>query len=119
MNYGYIGLGNLGAHLAMSLVKAGFSVTVNDLNKANAQDLLAAGAKWGETPEAVARRRRGVHLPALTEGLGGGAHRARTDCSPGCSKAAPGSRIRRSVATRRCGSPRLPPSTASRHWKHR
>ncbi len=54
MNYGYIGLGNLGAHLAMSLVKAGFSVTVNDLDKENARELLAAGAKWGETPKAVA-----------------------------------------------------------------
>ena len=54
--YGYIGLGNLGAHLAMSLVKAGFAVTVNDLDKANAKDLLAAGAAWADSPKALAEQ---------------------------------------------------------------
>lgn len=54
MRYGYIGLGNLGEHLAMSLVKAGYAVTVNDLNKAAAARLIEAGAKWADTPKAVA-----------------------------------------------------------------
>ena len=30
MNYGYIGLGNLGGHLAASLIRAGHQVTVYD-----------------------------------------------------------------------------------------
>jgi len=33
MRIGYIGLGNLGAHLAGSLVRAGFDVTVFDLDR--------------------------------------------------------------------------------------
>ena len=55
MRYGFIGLGNLGQHLAGSLVRAGFDLTVNDLSRANAEALLAAGAKWADTPFALAR----------------------------------------------------------------
>lgn len=54
MRIGYIGLGNLGRHLAMNLVKAGFTLTVTDLDKNNASELLAAGAKWADSPKAVA-----------------------------------------------------------------
>ena len=50
---GFIGIGNLGVHLAGSLVRAGFDVTVCDLNKAAAAGLLAAGAKWADTPKQV------------------------------------------------------------------
>lgn len=49
MHYGYIGLGNLGANCAMCLLRAGFDVTVFDLNKDNAADLLAAGANWADS----------------------------------------------------------------------
>ena len=34
MHYGFIGLGNLGRHLAGSLIREGFTVTVSDLNPA-------------------------------------------------------------------------------------
>lgn len=51
---GFIGLGNLGVHLAQSLVRAGLSVTVYDLNKSAAADLLVAGANWADSPQAVA-----------------------------------------------------------------
>ena len=51
---GFIGIGNLGVHLAGSLVRAGFDVTVFDLNKAAADGLLAAGAKWADTPKQMA-----------------------------------------------------------------
>lgn len=54
MHYGYIGLGNLGGHLAASLLRAGFQVTVNDLDRSLADRLLAMGARWAETPEALA-----------------------------------------------------------------
>lgn len=46
---GFIGLGSLGEGLCHSLVKAGYDVTVNDLNKDLAQRLLAAGATWAAT----------------------------------------------------------------------
>ncbi len=55
MRYGYIGLGNLGAHLAASLVQAGYQVTVHDLNKDAGARLVEAGATWGDSPEEVAR----------------------------------------------------------------
>ncbi|HXT08201.1 MAG TPA: NAD(P)-dependent oxidoreductase [Roseiarcus sp.] len=55
MRYGFIGLGNLGAKLAGSLLRAGLDLTVNDLSRENAASLLALGAKWADSPEALAR----------------------------------------------------------------
>jgi 3-hydroxyisobutyrate dehydrogenase len=54
MRYGYIGLGHLGAPLAGSLLRAGFPLTVTDLNKDLAMPLLARGARWADSPKAVA-----------------------------------------------------------------
>ena len=54
MRYGFIGLGNLGAKLAGSLLRNGFDLTVHDANRANAEPLLAAGAKWGDGPADIA-----------------------------------------------------------------
>ena len=54
MHYGYIGLGNLGAACAGCLLKAGFKVTVFDLNKALAAPLVAAGATLADSAEALA-----------------------------------------------------------------
>jgi 3-hydroxyisobutyrate dehydrogenase len=51
---GFIGLGNLGRHLAASLLHAGFPLTVNDLDEAAARPLLEAGAAWGGSPRDVA-----------------------------------------------------------------
>ena len=48
LNIGFIGLGALGEGLCNSLVKAGYSVTVNDLHKDLATRLLAAGARWSD-----------------------------------------------------------------------
>jgi 3-hydroxyisobutyrate dehydrogenase len=53
MHYGYVGLGNLGGHLAQSLIRAGFQVTVHDLDPALAAPHLAAGAAWAESVEAL------------------------------------------------------------------
>lgn len=44
MRYGYIGLGNLGGHIAMSLIRAGFDVVVYDRNPKLAERHAAAGA---------------------------------------------------------------------------
>lgn len=55
MRYGFIGLGNLGAHLAAGLRRGGLDLTVHDLNRAAAEPLIAAGARWAETPRALAQ----------------------------------------------------------------
>lgn len=51
---GFIGLGIMGKPMAKNLVKAGYDVTVNDLNTAAVEELVAAGAKQAPTPKAVA-----------------------------------------------------------------
>ena len=56
MKIGYIGLGNLGGHLAYNLAAKGFDLTVNDLNPALAERHLAKGAKWAATPAALAQQ---------------------------------------------------------------
>ncbi len=54
MKYGYIGLGNLGGHLAMSLIRNGFDVVVHDIDKGLAERHIAAGATWADSPQALA-----------------------------------------------------------------
>jgi 3-hydroxyisobutyrate dehydrogenase len=54
MHYGYIGLGNLGAACAGCLLKAGFQVTVYDLNPALAAPLVAEGAVRATSAAALA-----------------------------------------------------------------
>ena len=54
MRYGSVGLGHLGAQLAGSLLREGFSLTVTDLNGDLAAPLLARGARWADSPKAAA-----------------------------------------------------------------
>ncbi len=54
MHYGYIGLGNLGAACAGCLLRAGFEVTVFDLNPELAKGLVAKGAKLAPSAAALA-----------------------------------------------------------------
>jgi 3-hydroxyisobutyrate dehydrogenase len=56
MKYGYIGLGNLGGHLAASLLREGFDVTVNDIDKSMADRHMKAGGKWAESPNVLAEQ---------------------------------------------------------------
>jgi len=56
MHYAFIGLGHLGGHLAMSLLRAGFAVSVHDLERSAASRLLAAGARWAASPADAARQ---------------------------------------------------------------
>ena len=51
---GFIGLGNLGVHLASSLLRAGHHVTVHDLNRGLAGSLEASGAAWADSAQAAA-----------------------------------------------------------------
>ena len=55
MRYGFIGLGNLGGHLAASLLRSGFRVTVHDLDRGLAERHLQTGAQWAESPHALAQ----------------------------------------------------------------
>ena len=56
MHYGYIGLGNLGGHIAMSLIAKGFKVTVHDIDKKLAERHIKAGASWAASPKELASK---------------------------------------------------------------
>jgi 3-hydroxyisobutyrate dehydrogenase len=51
-----VGLGNLGVHLAGALHRAGFPLTVHDLDPARASGLVAEGCAWAESPALAAAR---------------------------------------------------------------
>ncbi|MDB5387402.1 MAG: garR 2 [Planctomycetaceae bacterium] len=53
---GWIGTGVMGASMVGHLIKAGFSATVYNRSKAKAEGVLAAGAKWADTPKKVAEQ---------------------------------------------------------------
>lgn len=44
---GFVGLGNMGRHMAKNLLKAGCTLRVHDLDKAAVDALVASGAKVG------------------------------------------------------------------------
>lgn len=52
---GFIGTGNMGNHMAANLLKAGYPVTVYDKRREAAENLLRAGASWGDGTAGVAR----------------------------------------------------------------
>jgi 3-hydroxyisobutyrate dehydrogenase len=54
MKIGFIGLGNVGAKLAGSLLRNGVDLTVRDLNPDNASPFLERGAKWAGSPAEIA-----------------------------------------------------------------
>ena len=54
VRYGFIGLGNLGAPLALNLRRAGLDLLVHDIDRKNAEPHLAAGAAWASSPEELA-----------------------------------------------------------------
>lgn len=54
MKIGFIGLGNVGAKLAGSLLRNGFSLIVRDLEHSAAAPLLAKGAVWADSPKELA-----------------------------------------------------------------
>lgn len=51
---GFIGTGGMGSGMAANLIKAGYSLVVNDLNRAQAKGLEQQGAKFADSPKAVA-----------------------------------------------------------------
>lgn len=55
MKVGFIGLGAMGAGIALNLQKAGHALTVYDVRKESAQSLIDAGASWSDTVAELAR----------------------------------------------------------------
>lgn len=53
---GWIGTGVMGASMCKHLMDAGFEATVYTRSKSKAEELLAAGAKWADSPRAVAEQ---------------------------------------------------------------
>jgi 3-hydroxyisobutyrate dehydrogenase len=53
---GFIGLGIMGQAMAQNLLKAGFALTVFNRTASKAKALLESGAKWGDSPQAVAEQ---------------------------------------------------------------
>ncbi|MGQ5633427.1 MULTISPECIES: NAD(P)-dependent oxidoreductase [unclassified Streptomyces] len=55
MRIGFIGLGNMGRHMARHLIHAGHLLTVHDTRPEAAAEHLALGARWADTPADCAR----------------------------------------------------------------
>lgn len=56
MKVGFIGLGIMGKPMSKNLIKAGYSLIVNDVNKAAVAEIVALGAESAENPREVAKR---------------------------------------------------------------
>jgi 3-hydroxyisobutyrate dehydrogenase len=73
MRLGFVGLGNLGGHLAASLLRHGFMVTVHDRDAALAERLVALGATWADSAADVAANSETVLTclpsPAVSEAV--------------------------------------------------
>lgn len=55
MKIGFIGLGIMGKPMAMNLLRAGHRLTVYDIQHGNMEEVMAAGAAGGDSPEEAAR----------------------------------------------------------------
>ncbi|CAI9735651.1 3-hydroxyisobutyrate dehydrogenase, mitochondrial-like [Octopus vulgaris] len=76
---GFVGLGNMGAHMARNLIKKGHSLVVFDLSESACNSLKEAGAKIASSPAAVAESSQKIvtmlpsspHVRAVYCGPGG------------------------------------------------
>ena len=73
MKYGYVGLGNLGGHLAASLIRAGHEVVVYDRDLSLAERHRSMGARVADSPAEVAAQEDHVFTclpsPAVSEAV--------------------------------------------------
>jgi 3-hydroxyisobutyrate dehydrogenase-like beta-hydroxyacid dehydrogenase len=53
---GFIGTGGMGSGMAANLIKAGYSLVVNDLSREQAKGLEGQGAQFADSPKAVAEQ---------------------------------------------------------------
>jgi 3-hydroxyisobutyrate dehydrogenase len=54
MKVGFIGVGNIGAPIAGQLLAAGHQLLVHDIRREAAEGLIEAGARWADSPAALA-----------------------------------------------------------------
>jgi 3-hydroxyisobutyrate dehydrogenase len=54
MKIGFIGLGTMGRHMASNLQKAGHELVVHDVRREAGEPHVKAGARWADSPRAVA-----------------------------------------------------------------
>jgi 3-hydroxyisobutyrate dehydrogenase len=54
MKIGFIGLGTMGRHMASNLQKAGHELIVHDVRREAGEPHVKAGARWADSPRAVA-----------------------------------------------------------------
>ena len=54
MKVGFIGIGTMGASMALNVRAKGYEVIVNDIRRAAAEPRLKAGAAWADTARKVA-----------------------------------------------------------------
>ncbi len=54
MRVGFIGLGTMGASMAANLQRSGHALVVHDVRRGAAEEHLAAGAQWADSPRAAA-----------------------------------------------------------------
>ncbi len=55
MRIGFIGVGQMGRHMARHILEAGYELVVNDIAKEAAGSLIEKGAKWADSPREIAR----------------------------------------------------------------
>ena len=55
MKIGFIGLGNMGRHMALHVLEGGHDLTVFDLSRDAGRPLEGAGATWANSPAETAR----------------------------------------------------------------
>jgi len=55
MKVGFIGIGQMGVHMARNIEAAGFELVVNDVDEEAARPLLEDGAEWAASPADVSR----------------------------------------------------------------
>ena len=60
MKVGFVGVGQMGRHMARNVMEAGFELVIHDADKGAAAPLLERGAEWAGTPAAVAEACRVV-----------------------------------------------------------
>ena len=56
MKVGFIGLGTMGAGIALNIIRGGHELVVSDLGRNAAARHLEAGATWADTPREVAQQ---------------------------------------------------------------
>jgi 3-hydroxyisobutyrate dehydrogenase-like beta-hydroxyacid dehydrogenase len=66
MRIGFVGIGNMGSPIARRLMEEGHQLTVHDLRREATTDLCEMGARWADSPIAVAQAPDGEHVVVFT-----------------------------------------------------